>query len=135
MKSEIKLQREIPLTRVVVKSTEENGFYDEQRNSRASEFEFPDSQKTGERIGKKRERTLNPPRGVKLNGGQTFGILNESQPRVDVLPHRKNAHRSVACLRLNARKRSYQIVFAFERACTSSPYCFRKQPVLRMVIF
>nr|KAF7413154.1 hypothetical protein H0235_013005 [Vespula pensylvanica] len=28
---------------------------------------------------------------------------------------------------------SYQIALAFERACTSVPYCFRKQPALRMI--
>lgn len=50
--------------------------------------------------------------------------------------------RGVACLRLGAGKRPYQIAafafafafaFASERACTFA-YCFRKRPALRMVI-
>ena len=82
--------------------------------------------------GKRNGRTLNPRRRgeAQWRSDVPWSILNE-------LPHRKNVHtRLVACLRLNARKRPYQIAtfaFAFERACASA-YCFRKRPVLRMVI-
>lgn len=54
------------------------------------------------------------------------GIVNEAP--VDVLPHRKNAHTSVACLRLNARKRSYQIALRLSSNVRAPPRCFRKRP-------